>query len=660
MRIRVYNKTLCPDIWDENQTLRPEVYKTLLQIANDFYKSTDLLSEPEDILMLGSSVGYNWTPQSDIDLHILIDIEKEKIDPETFRKFLDVLSYKWNTEHEIEVKDHKVEVYLQDVNETNHSIGVYSIKDNRWVRKPCPQRVVLDREKIQKKYTLIKDKIDYFVKSKDVDSLKTLMKSISAYRQAGLDRSGEFSTENVVFKALRHTGELGKLKDAISSLYDKQVSITEGKTPHIWIGYTDDDTLDTNAIKTLGGANHKDVPGYSTGVGKKRWRWREDLSFVFWWGRPTPQEREACMNWLEDHAGAKIANHYSDVDMYNDTEDVSQVVHNPYEPLAGVTRQYKRKFEEVSKAPYLIVGYIDDNLGIAAIQDFKEKASHLQINTSNLYGEKVSWRYKSSTNQIFWWDNPTSEQEFQVKFWLADKYGVENPKNVKAMNKYSFDRAHSLRESKHDPFDTKEMWFVTYGGISPTKQKGYGKEKSASLHSPPTRHGFYAFVWPFVEKFLLGGSSFVDPKARGKGTRNRLTFVRDKEGNVISTGHPDYEKLSDKGKNWTLIRTKDNKPEPEEKPEDVAWDDYFKGMLYQPSYRKKFKYNGPLWHHLGEYVPQEEIWDKKGEWVKTSMESYKKAFHKELISLKKSAAPYHSGFRGTTWDHLEVFIDQKV
>jgi len=42
-----------------------------------------------------------------------------------------------------------------------------------------------------------------------------------------LDKTGEFSTENVVFKALRHSGLLTKLKDSINNFYDKQVSIKD-------------------------------------------------------------------------------------------------------------------------------------------------------------------------------------------------------------------------------------------------------------------------------------------------------------------------------------------------------------------------------------------------------------------------------------------------
>ncbi len=44
-------------------------------------------------------------------------------------------------------------------------------------------------------------------------------------RQAGLDKSGELSTENLVFKILRTRKHLENLKQAIINLYDKKQSL---------------------------------------------------------------------------------------------------------------------------------------------------------------------------------------------------------------------------------------------------------------------------------------------------------------------------------------------------------------------------------------------------------------------------------------------------
>ena len=51
-KLRVYNKTLDPSIWD-GKKLKPEIRETLLKIAEDFYNSTDLKGEIQNVLFLG-------------------------------------------------------------------------------------------------------------------------------------------------------------------------------------------------------------------------------------------------------------------------------------------------------------------------------------------------------------------------------------------------------------------------------------------------------------------------------------------------------------------------------------------------------------------------------------------------------------------------------
>ena len=66
---------LNPKLWEDFE-LDSEVRRQLLQIAEDFYKSTDLEAEVKDIILTGSLSNYNWSEKySDYDLHILIDFK---------------------------------------------------------------------------------------------------------------------------------------------------------------------------------------------------------------------------------------------------------------------------------------------------------------------------------------------------------------------------------------------------------------------------------------------------------------------------------------------------------------------------------------------------------------------------------------------------------
>jgi len=209
-----------------------------------------------------------------------------------------------------------------------------------------------------------------------------------------------------------------------------------------------------------------------------------------------------------------------------------------------------------------------------------------------------------------------------------------------------------IEESKYDLHQAKELTFITYGGLSATKQLGYSNGKDPTFHAPPAKRGIYAFVWPYIEKFLLSGG-LPDPKKRKKGQRQRASYLKDKHGNVIASGHPDFEKFSDRKPSFA--RTKSNEPWD---PEKHDWQkDTPVHVLYNHANRKKFKYSGEIWHHLGEFCPEWTIFNRHGSWVKTDMNTFAMAFKKEiaLSQIPSERHPFTS-----TMDHLEVFIDEKI
>ena len=211
-------------------------------------------------------------------------------------------------------------------------------------------------------------------------------------------------------------------------------------------------------------------------------------------------------------------------------------------------------------------------------------------------------------------------------------------------------------ENKFNPFKAKSLQFVTYGGLSLNKQRGYDSRMD-SFHKPPSKKGIYSFVWPYVEKFLLGGT-YAYPKNRGKGQRNRISYVRDKDGEIITTNHPEWEKHSNIERNCSITVV----PYDEENHQEGIW------ALYRNTNRKKFSYKGTLWHHLDQHVPEHLVLDRMGSWVKTDIDTFHSALKKELHSMSKEDFKLGDGkpVRGSiksssaSLDHLEVFIDEKI
>lgn len=221
---RIYNSILNPEIWATEDAIKPEVLNKLLTIANTFYKDTDLNVPLENVYFLGSTAGYNWSPTSDIDLHLLVDFSKIDDNEELVKNYVGGLKSKWNDSHDIRIGNHPVEVYIQDVNEINRSQAVYSLTKNTWVKKPKIEDIQIDKATILKKYKEYVTFINTAVKEQDLDKLKRLIKRLYEMREAGLSKSGEYSTENLVFKLLRSTGYVNQLKDAINNNTDKNLS----------------------------------------------------------------------------------------------------------------------------------------------------------------------------------------------------------------------------------------------------------------------------------------------------------------------------------------------------------------------------------------------------------------------------------------------------
>jgi len=138
----------------------------------------------------------------------------------------------WNEKHDIKIKNFDVEVYAQDVNEEHISTGVYYILWDDWLVKPQKGERKIDSKKVKQKASSIIDGFDSVYMTynegeydKVIRRISTIRGKIKKMRQAGLDREGEYSYENIAFKVLRRIGLLDKLAELENRSYDKSLSM---------------------------------------------------------------------------------------------------------------------------------------------------------------------------------------------------------------------------------------------------------------------------------------------------------------------------------------------------------------------------------------------------------------------------------------------------
>ena len=221
------------NIWQSEDRIKPEITSRLIQIALDFLQNIDVHPDDlSDIILTGSIANYNWTEFSDIDLHLLIDFRKIDKNTDLVSEFFNAKKADWNKMHQIMIKGHEVEIYVQEVNEPHISTGVYSLLEDEWYIKPNKEIPKINYDTVKIKAKSLMDQIDRvqniydrknYEASQNVSNI--LKDKIKRLRRCGLAEKGIYSTENLVFKTLRNNGYIKKLLDLKNKSYDNMMSL---------------------------------------------------------------------------------------------------------------------------------------------------------------------------------------------------------------------------------------------------------------------------------------------------------------------------------------------------------------------------------------------------------------------------------------------------
>lgn len=227
---------LNPKMW-EDFNLDKEVRSQLLTIAQDFYENVDLSADVVDIVLAGSLCNYNWSEKySDYDLHVIIDFDDVDENYELVEKACDYAKKVWNSQHDIKIKGYEVEIAIQDNDDLDEAIkggrmgGVFSLLNDRWIKRPERADFEPDEKLISEKAKTIMMQVDDIEEESEEDKydafeskISKVWKKIKDYRQSGLDsESGEYSVGNLVFKLLRRNGYIGKIMELKRKVYDNQ------------------------------------------------------------------------------------------------------------------------------------------------------------------------------------------------------------------------------------------------------------------------------------------------------------------------------------------------------------------------------------------------------------------------------------------------------
>jgi murein DD-endopeptidase MepM/ murein hydrolase activator NlpD len=234
---------LDPNIWslkNGKYTMKPNIRRNLLEIAYDFIDSLNVDVVFSDVVMTGSLANFNWSKYSDVDIHIIVDYNQfPKDSRELYDELFRMKKTIYSNKHDITIYNYDVELYVEDENvpRDTKNVGRFSILNDEWLTYPSKNNIKINVKNIKEKanqWMKIIDGVLDNIEDEDIENAKKLIDKyrtkLRKFRQCGLEKGGEYSEENLVFKILRRNGYLEKLKGAKNKLVDKRLTIKEATT----------------------------------------------------------------------------------------------------------------------------------------------------------------------------------------------------------------------------------------------------------------------------------------------------------------------------------------------------------------------------------------------------------------------------------------------
>lgn len=220
---------LNPKLFDGDK-LKPEIVDKINEIVDVFIddlKEDTINIEVEDIILVGSNVSYNYTKDSDLDIHIIANVDNLNCPDNLYPLLYGAYRSLFNKKMDIDFYGIPVEIYVETDDSTLHSNGIYSVMSNDWVRHPEAEEIPdIDTAKIKQLEQPFIDRFNEIEKEPDVEAIDQLITDVYDLRKQGMNEdNAEYSEENLCFKEFRNGGYLDKLKDMRNETLSKNLSL---------------------------------------------------------------------------------------------------------------------------------------------------------------------------------------------------------------------------------------------------------------------------------------------------------------------------------------------------------------------------------------------------------------------------------------------------
>lgn len=216
-------KELNPKLW-EDKKLKRDVREAIIDIVSEFMDNLIIPVEILDVRVVGSNASYNYTEHSDLDVHIISDLELVGSPTEIVQALYNSERSNFNRTHNIKIKGIDVELYVEDVNSSVTSNGIYSVIDDIWIKEPQmvkERSVKIDKKELRDLVNSVKS----VLADGDSDDIKDCINMLYLMRKDSIAIDGEYGVGNLLFKEIRNRGLLSALKDKYNEMISDELTL---------------------------------------------------------------------------------------------------------------------------------------------------------------------------------------------------------------------------------------------------------------------------------------------------------------------------------------------------------------------------------------------------------------------------------------------------
>lgn len=206
-------ETLNPKIWN-GRSMRKKFDAGVEEFVSKYLPEIGLKeSDVFDIRIVGGNASYDWSPQSDADIQIILKPSVKMSDSEFRSQFKLVSLMNGKYEPEIDGIDTNMFLMKHDmIDKSPRHQSIYSIGKNKWIKEPGKIEEV-NEALVNEKVNDFIQQIEYNCTHDEVGCHERLLKRLKNYRDRGLKtEDGEKSFANRVYRKLSRTGKIEAFK----------------------------------------------------------------------------------------------------------------------------------------------------------------------------------------------------------------------------------------------------------------------------------------------------------------------------------------------------------------------------------------------------------------------------------------------------------------